>query len=370
MINIIILPFLLLIWMYLGYPILLFILSKIRPNMIIKKSIEPYITVIVCTFNESAVIDRRIKNLYDQEYPKEKMEIIIVDSSTDNTRNIIKDKWMDKVILIEEKKRSGKPKALNLGFGKSSNEIIILSDAPASFDSYAIKNIVRNFADPHVGAVTGKYKPIGGETIFWKFKNILRSLEGNVDSTTFLSGDLLAFRKELLEKVDEDSLADDVNIAIKIREKGYRTIYDNSSIVIEKVTNTSKDFITQKTRRAIGGIQETMRFKWMIFNLKLGLFGMFIMPTRFLFTVLNPFIFLSCLICITYILININFYLILSLSILFSLFIVFKKSNIVRTLINFSMTIYIQFLAVLKYLQKDLNVKWKKVKIPQLFNYP
>ena len=143
MINIfIILPFILFSWMYLVYPILLFFFSKIRPNIIVKKSIEPYITIIVCTFNESAVIDRRIKNLFDQEYPKEKMEIIVVDSSTDSTRNIIRDKWIDKITLIEEKERGGKPKAINLGLEKSSYEIIILSDAPALYDPYTVKNIV------------------------------------------------------------------------------------------------------------------------------------------------------------------------------------------------------------------------------------
>lgn len=361
MILILFYPFILLIWMYAGYPLTLMFLSRIMRSRINRRSIVPKVSVIICTYNESAVIDSRIENLLVQDYPREKLEIIVVDSSTDKTREIIRKKWMDDVQLIEETERQGKAKAINLGLNRSSGEIIILSDGPTLFDPDTIKNIVMNFGDPIVGAVTGKYDPLGGEKLFWSFKNKLRSLEGTVDSTTFLSGELCAFRKDLVDKVDEDSIADDVNIAMKIREKGYRAIYDSSARFVEKVTSTSKDFITQKTRRAIGGIQETMRFKWMIFNPRFGLFGILIMPTRFLFTVLNPFIFLSFLASLTYILHKVNPYLILSFPILLVLTIVFKEKYLGRSLNNFLMTIYIQFLALNKYFRKNYNVRWKQV---------
>lgn len=356
-----ILPFFFLIWMYLVYPLILVFLSNIRKSYIINQSIEPYVSIIVCTYNESAVIDRRLKNLFEQEYPKDKMEIIVVDSSTDETRNIIKEKWVNKVILIEEEERGGKSKAINLGLEKSSNDIIILSDAPTLFDLYTIKNIVKNFADPRVGSATGKNVPIGGEELFWKFKNTLRNFEGQVDSTTWLSGELCAFRKGIINKVDEDSLADDMNISIKIREKGYRSIYDDSAIFIENVARTSKEFSIQKIRRSIGGIQEIFRFKHLIFNHRYGLYGMLILPMTFLYIIFNPFIFLSCIISFTYIILNINPYIVLFAPFLFSLAFLFKKTYPIRTIINISMTIYSQFLALIKYFQKDYNVKWKKI---------
>ena len=347
-------------WMYVWYPVTLMLISKIKKVRIIKEPINPKVSVLVCTHNEASVIDRRIRNILEQNYPREKMEIIVVDSSTDATTDKIKGKWRNDVLLIEEEKRRGKASAINLGLEKASGDIIILSDAPTLFYKDTVKNIVKNFADSRVGGVTGKYEPVGGEKLFWKFKNRLRYLEGQVDSTTWLSGELCAFRKSLIEKVDEDSVADDVNVAMKIRKNRYKAIYDASAQFTEKVPATYRDFLIQKTRRAIGGIQETVRFKGMIFNPRFGLFGMLIMPTRFLFTVLNPFIFLSSLVVLTYLLVQINLYLILSFFVLFAFTILSRGGVLGKALLTFLMTEIVQLKSLTIYIFRDFSATWEQ----------
>lgn len=369
------LPIILLAWMYIGYPLILMLTSKIRKDSIITRAIEPKVSVVICTHNESAVINRRIENILEQDYPREKLEIIIVDSSTDETANIVKEKWVRDVILLEEGERRGQTSAINLALGRASGDVIVLSDAPVLYDRDTIRNVVKNFADPRVGGVTGKYDPIGGdkrveseEKLFWKYKNMLRNLEGRVDSTTFFSGDLCAFRKELIEKVDDDSIANDVYIAIKIRKRGFRTIYDSNARFIERVPDSYRDLLTQKVRRAIGGIRETIRFANMIFNPRFGLYGMLILPTRFLYTLLNPFIFCLCLITFVCFFIRtstfylfFNPYMALLLSFVCTVVVIFRKSFPVKTLTMFLVMQLILLQALTKYLLKDFDSTWEQV---------
>jgi len=361
--------------MYVGYPLTLMLINKIKKDRITTRPIEPKVSVVLCTYNESAVINRRIENILKQDYPKEKLEIIIVDSSTDRTADVIKEKWINSVVLLKQNERQGKASAINLALKNVSGEIVILSDAPTLYSEDTIRMIVRNFADPRVGGVTGTYNPIGGkkrveseEKLFWKFKNMLRSLEGQVDSTTFLSGELCAFRKELISKVDDNSIADDVNIAIKIRKRGYRTICDPNAKFIEKVPASYEDFFTQKVRRAIGGIRETIRFRKMIFNPRFGLYGMLILPTRFMYTLLSPFVLFSCLISLMYFFLRTNaFCLLLNPYVAFSflfgsmLMVIFRKSFLVKALTMFLITEFVLLQAFVKHSFTNFDLKWEKV---------
>ena len=363
------LPSALLTWMYVGYPLTLWLLSRISRDQTLRSPIEPNVSVVICTHNEAAVIDRRIKNVLEQDYPRQKLEIVVVDSSTDPTADLIQKHWKKDVTLLKQEVRRGKANAINLALEKASGEVILLSDAPTLYDKDAIKNIVRNFADSRVGGATGKYKPIGEEkrveheeSLFWRFKNALRSLEGTVDSTTFFSGDLCAFRKALITEIDNDTLADDVNIAIRIRRKGYKAIYDPSAKVFELATSSYKDLFTAKVRRAIGGIQETLRFKNMIFNPRFGVYGMLILPTRFMYTILNPFIILAFSATLAYLAFHLfPFLSLLLLLCVFAAILLFWRSTAVKALTMFWVTQIIQLQALVKYLFGKPSVEWTQI---------
>lgn len=373
--SIFLISLMMLLWLYIGYPLFLFVVSKIGKDQIRASEIKPRVSVVVCTYNEAAVIDRRIRNLLDQKYPENKLDIIIVDSgSTDGTTDIVKKNWSGNVILLEQGGRLGKASAINLALRKASGEVIVLSDAPTLYYEDTTENIVKNFADPRVGGATGRYDPLGGdkglegsEKLLWKFKDLIRNLEGRVDSTSFLSGELCAFRRGLVDKVDEDSLADDVNIAMKIREKGYRVICDPCAAFMEKLPTSHEDLLSKKVRGAIGGIRETLRFKKMILNPDFGLFGMLILPTRLLYTLLNPFIFLSFLVSFAYIFVLSAFHFLLDLHVIVSLLfvcmlvVIFKESLPIKVLKTCFTTGFIQLQALIKYMCNDFDVKWKQV---------
>jgi len=373
-----IISLILLIWTYCGYPLALLVLHKIKNYEIKKQAITPKVTILICTYKEANVIGRRIKNILESDYPSEKLEIIVVDSaSNDGTADIVRKIKSDnkylKIKLIEEEERKGKASAINLGLKEANGEIVILTDGPTLYDRDTIRQIIKNFADPYIGGVTGHFSPMGGdrsvekaEKMFWKFKNLLRKLESDIDSTTFLSGELCCFRRELIDKVDTDTLADDANIAIKIRKKGYKVIFDPTVTFYEKIPSNYNDLKIQKVRRAIGSIKETLRFKNMMFNPKYGVFGMLILPTKFLYIPLNPIILIINILCGVILIYKLyyNMLILILFIILVIVIAIFKLRNkikLLNLLISFLLTQWIILNAVIKYLIRDYDIKWKKI---------
>jgi glycosyltransferase involved in cell wall biosynthesis len=158
------------LYTYVGYPCLLFVCSRLFPRKVKKAylSSQPMVSIIIAARNEERNIRTRIENLLRQNYPPEKMEIIIIsDGSTDSTTHVVneyihgliplkRESGSPTIKLFQYKIPRGKPYALNLGVQKASGEKIIFSDARQEFATEAIKELVSNFNDPEVGCVSGE----------------------------------------------------------------------------------------------------------------------------------------------------------------------------------------------------------------------
>ena len=158
-----------------------------------------------------------------------------------------------------------------------------------------------NFADPAVGAVTGDFHVPGQSTasqreegLFWTLRNKLRRLEADLDSTPFLSGEMCCFRRNLLDGVDEDSMADDMNISLRLRQAGYRTVVDPIAGFSEPRSASFQELDASKSRRAVGGIQELVRFRGMMFKRRYGWLRMLILPSDLFSLPLRPFALALC----------------------------------------------------------------------------
>jgi len=287
-------------WPYLGYPLFLLILSKIfKKEHYLDESYYPIVSLIIPTYNEEACIEEKIVNSLSLDYPKDKLEIIVVDSgSTDRTREIIKKYSKNGVILYEQQKRMGKASAINLGLKRAKGEIIIVTDANAIFHNDVIKKIVRHFADKNVGGVEGKYilktkkkTDVGeGEKTFRKFESFLKKYESLVDSTVSMVGEISAFRRDIIDSLDGSCIAEDFDLSIRVRKKGYRLIHDPEAIVWEPAPANIKDEIIQKSRRIVGTIQVLFKHKDVLFNPKYGVYGCFILPSHKFLPILSPFL--------------------------------------------------------------------------------
>jgi len=287
-----------------GYLFIAFALAKLKGRAVRKSDgFEPFVSILIPCYNVGSVIDHKIKGILNIAYPKHKFEIIAVESgSTDNTRSIIlKYASEGKVKLIEEPRRLGKPSAINRGLRECKGDIVVLTDADAVVERDAITELVKNFADQSVGAVVGNLTIVPNNSMASKmnhlfyliFRQRLRMWESTFDSASFWSGELCAFRKSLLERIDEDIINDDRYILLKIRSKGYRCISEPLARVYEHDAENISGQIMHKRRTTAGTIQGTLRFKRMLLNPKYGLFGMLILPAHLIRVILLPVLLLT-----------------------------------------------------------------------------
>jgi len=249
---------------YLGYPLLLNLLSKFFQKPVNKKQIFPTVTILIAAHNEEKVLERRIKNCLSLNYPKNKIETIIIsDGSTDNTNKIVKSFSKQGVRLIHYPVRMGKAYALNKAVIHVTGEIVVFTDSRQVFDKDAIKEIVANFNDPKVGAVSGELHlkdeaktSVGqGVTVYWEYEKYIRKHESKINSTVGATGAIYAIRKELFAPIPENTILDDFVIPMRIVQMGYRVIFEPKAKAYDEVFGKSTQEFTRKVRTLAGNFQ-------------------------------------------------------------------------------------------------------------------
>lgn len=248
--------FILIIMVYLGYPLFLFLLTIFKKNPAKKGEINPFITLIIPAHNEEKVIDDKLRNTLALNYQKNRLEIIVIsDCSSDKTDEIVKQYVTQNVKLIIQNERKGKMAALNRVVPNAKGEIIVFSDANTMFDKYALKNLVRNFNDEKVGCVAGNSRyafrdglsvQLGGVS-YTAYERILWNLESQLQSLLVVHGGIYALRKSLFSPVDE-AFADDFVNPLRVAAQGYGVVYEPEAKAVENVAKESKEEFNRKVR--------------------------------------------------------------------------------------------------------------------------
>src|SRR5688572_31214832 len=145
-------------YVYIGYPILLIIGARVLPRKAVARGADlPHVTLLISAYNEAKVMAKKLHNSLGLEYPRDRLEILVVsDCSSDQTDEIVRSFDRHGVKLLRMPERSGKTAGLNEAVRHATGEVVVFSDANAEYDRHAIARLVRNFADPEVGAVTGE----------------------------------------------------------------------------------------------------------------------------------------------------------------------------------------------------------------------
>jgi cellulose synthase/poly-beta-1,6-N-acetylglucosamine synthase-like glycosyltransferase len=254
------------VYVYAGYPLLLVLLSALGARRPVHKGeIEPGVTLIVSAFNEAAVIAEKIRNSLALDYPREKIEIVVIsDASDDGTDEIVGQFAAQGVRLLRMNDRGGKTLGLNAGVRAAQGEIVVFSDANAMYLPDAIRKMARNFADPAVGAVVGEstYADAEGgaqqsESLYWKYETGIKRLETQIGSTVGGDGAIYAIRRSLYRDMRADALSDFVN-PMQIVMAGYRCIYEPQAQSVEEAAEGfDKEF-----RRKVRIVNRAWRATW------------------------------------------------------------------------------------------------------------
>ena len=241
-------------------------------NVRIEVNYQPNVTIIIPTYNEAKTIWKKLNNIYEQDYPKDKIELIVIDSgSTDGTPLLIR-KWAEghkdlTLKLIQEPIRMGKAQALNKALKYTTGEIVIITDADSIWLSKdTVSRVVRTFSNPMIGATSCIKEPIttsrGVELSYRRYYNLLRVGESKIWSTPIFHGELAAFRRDVLEKLGgfpTDIGADDSHMAHMITMSGYRAIVLDHVKAGELVPKGLSSYMKWRMRRAQHLIQHFIR---------------------------------------------------------------------------------------------------------------
>ena len=255
---------------------------------------EPSVDVIVPAWNEEGVIERTIDSLLDSNYGNFRI-IVVDDGSTDDTYHLLTNKYLknDKVNVFT-KENGGKASALNFGIRQSSSEFFVALDADTLFTKDTIKMLVRDLADPRVGAVAGNTKVGNKVNILTKLQaleyitsqNLERRAVDIINAITVVPGAVGAWRREVVMSVggfSSDTLAEDADLTFSIIKSGYKVVYDDEAIAYTEAPDTIAGFVKQRFRWMYGTLQTAWKHKGVFFRPKYGALGFFALPNIFVF---------------------------------------------------------------------------------------
>ena len=320
-----------------------------KSNSVAEKSdtLQPKVSVLIPTHNEERIIAKKIENLRSVNYPVEKTQIVFIDDSDDSTTEIIRDysNRCSNIQLLHYESRVGYSESMIRGCKYASGEILVFNDAGSFLEESAIRYIVRDFEDWKIGAVSGRSMLLNedesvGQSENWylQLSDFVRKGETNMDSTFRFNGEACAVRRELVTDLDRCPASFDTAVALHIRRKGYKAIYDAKVRFYEYAPQTHSDRVKQKTTRATNLIKILLEFKNMIFKREYGLFGCFILPINLAMLAIVPIVILLGVVSLAVLtILDIGFALNIwgLLGLIFLLSVVFSGKKIVATFLEF-----------------------------------
>jgi cellulose synthase/poly-beta-1,6-N-acetylglucosamine synthase-like glycosyltransferase len=241
-------------WTHVGYPAAVAALARARPRPVRKGDRLPSVTVIVAAHDEETVIERRLENLVALDYPPELVDVIVAsDASTDRTDELVEAfAGREARVRLLRCPRGGKVAAQNLAVREATGEIVAFSDANSTWEPDALRQLVRNFADPDVAYVYGRLRllqPDGTnrEGAYWNFETWLRAQESELHSTTGGFGSIYAVRRS--DYVDVDPrFGHDLAFPYLMVQRGRRAVFEPDAAGDEKPARDIEDEYRRKVR--------------------------------------------------------------------------------------------------------------------------
>lgn len=241
-----------LIYIFAGYPALIFLVSKIKKQNT-KNTLSdrlPTVTMIIAAYNEERVIREKIENTLSLDYPRDRLQVVVFsDESGDATDSIVKSYASAGIELKRIEGRKGKTHCQNECVRHATGDVVVFSDANSMYDPSAIKKMVMHFSDAKIGGVVGELRYIkngsSDEGIYWKIEQFLKRGESAIDSCLGANGSIYAVRRHLYVPLADDAISDFIE-PFKIYEQGYRIVYEPTAFCLESVGVNSTEFSRKK----------------------------------------------------------------------------------------------------------------------------
>jgi cellulose synthase/poly-beta-1,6-N-acetylglucosamine synthase-like glycosyltransferase len=252
----------LIVYTHLGYPALLWILTRLRgasDTAPMPAAEPPGVSLIVAAHDEQESIVGWVRSTLAFEYPRQRLEVVVVsDGSTDRTPELAAKAGAD---LVLEVPRGGKVSALNAAVAKARGEVLAFSDANSVWEPDALRRLVARLADPEVGYVCGQLllEGEGGENqegLYWRYETAVRRLESGLAGVTAGNGAINAIRRDAYIPL-EPTRGQDISFPFEVTKRGWRAVFEPTAIAREPMAATLGSEFKRK-RRMLAGAWATM----------------------------------------------------------------------------------------------------------------
>jgi len=271
----------LLAYVYVGYPVLVYLASKLWPRAVKRGEIEPRVTVLITAFNEENAIRHKLENTLAIDYPKEKLEVLVAsDGSTDGTDEIVQEFAAQGVRLLRVDGRQGKTATQNAAVEAASGEIILFSDATTDYSPDVFRRILPPFGDDSVGCVAGRLEYIDqiGTTVgrgarnYWSYETFIKMAEASTCSLIGASGCLYAVRRSAYEPMYPEACSDFL-ICTTLYRKGLRSVFEPDAVCFEQTNDHAQDEMRMRIRVISQTFTDLWRNRDMMDPFKSGFFA-------------------------------------------------------------------------------------------------
>ncbi|MCA1828125.1 MAG: glycosyltransferase family 2 protein [Myxococcales bacterium] len=218
----------------------------------------PSVSVLIAAYNEADCIGPRIENLLAQDYPADKLEILVgSDASTDETDAIVQ-RYAGRGVKLSRAERCGKAGVLSRLVGIAHGEVLVMTDANTEFERDAIRRLVQPLREDAVGLVCGRlrlHSPLGApvaETAYWKLESLLKLYESRRGCVMGANGGIYAVRRHLFPPLPGGTVVDDFVAALRVLEAGSEVRYEPEAVAHEEAAPDHGGEYRRRVRIAAG----------------------------------------------------------------------------------------------------------------------
>ncbi len=298
----------LIFYTYVGYPVLIALVSMLKRGQSPAVSssetpcrgratiggqppdtITPSVTVIIPAYNEEESIGQKIEEVLAFDYSKELMEVIVVsDCSSDRTDEIVRGLEHKGVRLLRMEKRGGKIAGYKAAVAQACGEILVFSDATSRLEPKGLKLLVRNFVDERVGISAGRLQYMDpqqgdiakGEEAYWSYEGRIKDWEEQIFSLTSVSGTFYAVRKELFPLQMADDLADDLIAVLNCVKHGKRVVLERDAVCREFSIHADSAEISKRSRITVQNMRGLLSMSEMMNPFKFGWYAVLVISHK------------------------------------------------------------------------------------------
>lgn len=262
----------LLLHVFAGYPVIMWVIARMRPRPVAKRAILPTVSIVIAVHDGAAFIRAKLANLQALDYPAELVDLVIAgDGCHDATVAMARRSTDPRLTVLDFPNRRGKAACLNDAVAITRGEVLLFTDVRQKLSPGALKELVANLGDPSVGAVGGELHLENARTgfaqgvdFYWRYEKGIRLAESLSGSTVGVSGALYAMRRSLFSPLPPGTVLDDVLVPMRVAAQGKRVVFEPKAMAWDQPSQEPAQERQRKIRTLAGNYQLVQLEPWLL----------------------------------------------------------------------------------------------------------